>query len=184
MDDLLKLAEDAGMNKEQAETATGGVLDFLQKHVSEDQFKEIGKCLGPVEDMINKYKSEESGGSKLVGSLMGSLSGGGGGQKQQDRAAAGAAESGDNKASGAGDLAGLLASLGSMGISPADVTKFLPKVVAFLKKQNIDVADVLSMATGSTSGGGGEGGETSGQQASTGGGGNPLGKIMGMFGKK
>ena len=164
MDDLLKLAQDAGMTQEQGETASGGLMSFLKDSMGEGDFNKVQEQMPGVEGAVEKYSSGDSGGgggaAGLFGSAMSSFGVGG---------------SSSGGGSAAGGLPALLATLTSKGINPSMVQKFLPLVAPLIKsKCGIDVSKYL---------GGGESTGAASSGSSSGGASNLMGQAMGMFGK-
>mmetsp|Transcript_40028 Transcript_40028/g.96661 ORF Transcript_40028/g.96661 Transcript_40028/m.96661 type:complete len:194 (-) Transcript_40028:128-709(-) len=193
MDQLLQFAEQAGMSEEQGKTATGGIFGLLQNGLGEEQYGKL-KAEFPEADQLatsqqqtSSNKNEAGGGGMggLMGSAMGALSGGGG------------AGSG----SSATDITALLAKLAGNGITPQQIQQFLPLAAPYIQQMTgVDVSSMLGVSpsgSGSTGGGGGNSAmgmlsSLTGSGGSGGGGGggtsagdssNPLGSVMGMFGK-
>lgn len=199
MDQLLKLAQQAGMTEEQGKTAAGGIFGLLKSQLSEGQYAKLTSQF-PEADALATQQQQRDGGSGggggvggLLGAAMGALDGDG----------AGGTQGGGGSGSGGGgatDIVGLLAKLAGKGITPQQIQKFLPLVAPHIQKMTgIDVSSMLGTptagdgagGTAATSASGGGGGANSAMNmlnSLTGGGdgtasNNPLQSAMGMFGK-
>jgi hypothetical protein len=162
MDQLLKLAQESGMTESQGETASGGIFGLLKANLGEEEYGKIEQQFPEAEAMVQKQEKESSGGGGLMGAAMGAFGGGGGG-------------GGSSSGGGGGmDIAGLMSMAAGAGIGPAQMQKFLPMAAPVI--QQMTGVDVSSMLGGSSSSGGGS-------SANGGGSPNPMGQIMGMFGK-
>lgn len=165
MEDILKIAQDSGMSQEQGETATGGLMAFVKNKIPADQFAQLSEKIPGLDGAVEKYGSSDkaaSGGGAggMFGGAMSSLTGGGGG----------------GGGGGADSLPGLLTSLTSKGINPAQMQSFLPQVSTLCKEEfGVDISQYV----GGAAAGGGD------AAASSGGGGasDLMGSAMGMFGK-
>jgi hypothetical protein len=158
MDQLLKMAGDAGMTQEQGKAATGGIMSLAKKTLDSGDFSKIIAKVPEIEGLVDKHddnSSARAGGEETSG-------GDGGGFM-------GSAMS-IFSSSGAGGVADLLASLQKQGISPKEMNAFMPQLSSFIKSQcGVDINSVLGLSDGDASSAGG------------GGIGNAMG---GLFGKK
>lgn len=91
MEALLEVASKAGMEKEQAETATGGVMGLLKSNLEAPQFDSILKQFPGVDTLIKK--AQGGGAAAAISGVMGMFGG--------------------NKAAGATDIAGVISTLAS-----------------------------------------------------------------------
>lgn len=172
MEEILKLAGDAGMSKEQAEKATGGIMSLVKSSLESGDYSKILQSIPEIESLVAKHEEEttsRAGGNDLMGSAMsmmnsfgGSGSGGAGGQN----AAAG----------GASSITGLLALLQGQGIGLQQLNSFMPMLTNLLKgKSGVDVSSILGVASPQA------GQQPAAQQQS---GGFSAGNLLGgMFGK-
>jgi hypothetical protein len=172
MDQLLKMAADSGMTKEQGEAATGGIFSLVKKGLDSGDFSKIVKKIPEVEGLIKEHETSTKaagtgGAGDLVGSAMSAIGGG----------KSGAGGSADTAGGSAGGIASLLASLSSKGVSAKELNKFMPQVVSLVKTQaGVDISKILGVsATPST---GGTADPASAESK------NPMSRFMGMFGKK
>ena len=155
MDELLKLAGQSGMNPQQAQATTGGLLNFIQGHMDSNKFdQQVAQNLPGAEQVMQQQQqaTNTSGGAAaggmggLLGSAMSAFGSNSGGQ----------GSGGDGKTSGG--LAALLATLMGQGVDPKMVQAFLPVFAAYIKSQcGIDVSTMLGMpATTTTTTGAGQ----------------------------
>jgi hypothetical protein len=174
MDQLLKMAADSGMTKEQGEAATGGIFSLVKKGLNSGDFNKIVKVIPEVEGLIKEHdtstKAATGGAGDLVGSAMSAIGGG--------KSGAGAGGSADTAGGSAGGVASLLATLSSQGVSAKELNKFMPQVVSLVKTQaGVDISKILGVS-GATPSTGGTAAPASAESK------NPFSRFMGMFGKK
>jgi hypothetical protein len=172
MDQLLKMAADSGMTKEQGEAATGGIFSLVKKGLGSGDFNKIVKMIPEVEGLIKEHetstKAATGGAGDLVGSAMSAIGGG----------KSGAGGSADTVGGTAGGVASLLATLSSQGISAKELNKFMPQVVSLVKTQaGVDISKILGVS-GVTPSTEGTGAPASAESK------NPISRFMGMFGNK
>jgi hypothetical protein len=161
MDQLLKLATDSGMTKEQGETATGGIFSMVKKTLESGHFDSITEKFPEIKGLVGKYEDDtraagESSGSGggLASSIMSSLGGSGG-------------------------IAGLMAQLSSKGVDASQVSKFLPEITSFVQKNcGVDIGSVLGGASADSGTAPAAEGASGGMDV-----GGMVGKLGGMFGK-
>mmetsp|Transcript_23816 Transcript_23816/g.43238 ORF Transcript_23816/g.43238 Transcript_23816/m.43238 type:complete len:178 (-) Transcript_23816:200-733(-) len=177
MDEILKMAADSGMTKQQGEEATGGIFALVKKNISPEQYKQITSKIPQIDTLVNKEESGSTDRAGAGGSVMSSLtsmaSGGSGG--------AGSNGGGGNTAA----LTALIGICGKYGISAKQVNAFLPQLVSLVKKEcGVDIGSMLGLPSGSATSTGG----TAGGSQPAGGGGDAvsgmMSSAMGMFGKK
>jgi hypothetical protein len=171
MDQLLKMAADSGMTKEQGEAATGGIFSLVKKGLSSGDFSKITKMIPEVEGLIKEHETstkDAGGAGDVVGSAMSAMGGG----------KTGAGGSADTAGGSAGGIASLLASLSSKGVSAKELNKFMPQVVSMVKTQaGVDISKILGVSAATPSTGGTADPASSESK-------NPISRFMGMFGKK
>lgn len=179
MDEILKMAADNGMTKQQGEEATGGIFALVKKNISPEQYKLITSKIPQIDTLVNKEESASTDRAGAGGSLMSSLtsmaSGGSGGT--------GSSGDGGNTAA----LTALIGICGKYGISAKQVNAFLPQVVSLVKKEcGVDIGSMLGLPSGSATSTGTGG--TAGSSQPAGGSGDAvsgmMSSAMGMFGKK
>ena len=174
MDQIIKVASNIGLSKEQCEAATGGIMSLAKNTLGAENYKKITEKIPEVDELVKKHEdgsrdATSSGGGGLLGQAMGML---------------GKADSGGT-AGTAGGVAGLLAMLQKQGIDAKEVNKFMPQLASIVKQQcGVDISSALGLPA--SSGSTGEG--SSEQQSSV-----PsaddiktsVGNVMGgLFGKK
>jgi len=156
MDQLLQLANNAGMDAKQSEAATGGVLSFLKQNMGQD-FDKISSNVSGADAAAEKYNVDSAasnGSSSGLGGLMSMASKFGGGGK--------------TNGGGAGSLPELLAQLQGQGVGTKEVGSFMPKLADVLQKNcGVDVSSILGVSG-------------SGSASSTSDGNNPMGSLSGM----
>jgi hypothetical protein len=162
MDQLLKMAADSGMTKEQGEAATGGIFSLVKKQLASGDFNKIVKMIPEVEGLVKEHETStkaattEGGAGGMLGSAM--------------------AAAGDTAGGSAGGIASLLSSLSSKGVTAKEMNKFMPQVVSLVKNQSgVDIGKILGVS-GST--------PSTGEAAAPEGSSSPIGRFMGMFGGK
>jgi hypothetical protein len=166
MDQLLKMAADSGMTKEQGEAATGGIFSLVKKQLASGDFKKIVKMIPQVEGLVKEHET----------STKAANTGGAGGMLGSAMAAAGGTA--DTAGGSAGGIASLLTSLSSKGVTAKELNKFMPQVVSLVKTQSgVDIGKILGVS-GATPSTGDTAAPTSAESK------NPMGRFMGMFGKK
>mmetsp|Transcript_26327 Transcript_26327/g.47755 ORF Transcript_26327/g.47755 Transcript_26327/m.47755 type:complete len:153 (-) Transcript_26327:127-585(-) len=140
MDELLKLAGKAGMDKPQGEAATGGIMSLLQSKLAGGDFSKISEAIPVAEDLMKKQEGQKSdSGGGMLGGAMAMFGGG---------------KSGGGKAD---SLASLTTMMASQGIDAKKFATFVPMVSEFIKKKcGVDVTSILGGTTPAT------GGETGG----------------------
>lgn len=160
MDQILKMAADAGMTKDQGEAATGGIFSMIKKTLDSGDFSKITSKVPEIDDLVNKHEAGAAsggGGGGMFGSAMSKLGGAGG---------------------GAGGLPELFASLSKQGIGTQEVNKFMPQLASFTKEScGVDIGSILGVPA-TSAGGAGDAAGSMNEQASA-----ALGNAMGMFGK-
>ena len=181
------------MSETQGKTATGGIFGLLQNALSDEQYAKLKEEF-PEADQLASTSQQAGGGGDgdgsiggLVGAAMGALSGG--------RSSSGGDVSSNSSAT---DITSLLAKLAGNGITPRQIQQFLPLAAPYIQQMTgVDVSSILGLSPssgGSTGGGGGGGnaamnmlssltGGSSSGGSSTADNSNPLGSVMGMFGK-
>ena len=102
---LAQLAKAAGIDAEMAKKALATILAAIKAKVPNDAFAKLAESIPDAESLA----TEGSAGSGGLGALLGKLLGGG------------------------GDMAALVGKLGSLGISPDQVGKFLSSFLGILK---------------------------------------------------
>mmetsp|Transcript_12627 Transcript_12627/g.21030 ORF Transcript_12627/g.21030 Transcript_12627/m.21030 type:complete len:185 (-) Transcript_12627:80-634(-) len=154
MEDILKLATDCGMTKDQGEKTTGGIFSLLKNQLDAPQFKQMTDKIPGSEKLIDDFlKSQggaatgEAGTAKKGGSALTGLMGMFGEKKKPAEAAL---EGGDRTAaststgSGVTSVTDLLGVLNKQGVSTSDATSFLPKLTKMIQdKAGVDVGSVL-----------------------------------------
>jgi hypothetical protein len=166
MDQLLKMAADSGMTKEQGEAATGGIFSLVKKQLASGDYKKIVKMIPEVEGLVKEHET----------STKAATTGGAGGMIGSAMSAAGGTA--DTAGGSAGGVASLLASLSSQGVTPKELNKFMPQVVSLVKTQSgVDIGKILGVSDATPSAGGTA---APAKEGST----NPMSRFMGMFGKK
>jgi hypothetical protein len=171
MDQLLKMAADSGMTKEQGQAATGGIFSLVKKGLDSGDFNKILKMIPEVEGLVQEHEKSTkaaatTGGGGLVGSAMTAL-----GSNGADDGAAAAGGS-------AGGIASLLAMLSSQGVSAKELNKFMPQVVSHVQTQcGVDISKILGVSGATPSTGGTAAPAKAGSS-------NPIAAVMGMFGRK
>ena len=167
MDEILKMASNAGMTKEQGEEATGGIFALVKQNLSDEQYQQITSQIPQIDSLVNKEEesstsTERASGGGLMSNLASMTGGSGGGTTGSNTAA----------------LTALIGICGKYGISAKQVHMFLPQVVSLVKKQcGVDIGSMLGLpASGSAET---SGSTTGGSQASS-----MMGSAMGMFGSK
>jgi hypothetical protein len=161
MDQLLKLAEQAGMSKDQANKALAGVFGLLKNKLPAEQYKMVSDKFPEADGLV--AEQTKSGGSDGAGD---GDEGGLGGFMGAAMGALGAAEGSTNTAS-------LMAMLAKAGIGPETFGNFVSTAAPKIKElTGVDVASMLPGGSGASEGGG-DGEATS----------NPMGQMMSMFGK-
>ena len=175
MDELLKLAGQSGMNPQQAQATTGGLLNFIQGHMDSNKFdQQVAQNLPGAQQVMQQQQQATSGGGAAaatggMGGLLGSA------MSAFDSSSGSQGSGGDGKTSGG--LAALLATLMGQGVDPKMVQAFLPVFAAYIKSQcGIDVSTMLGMPATTTT--------TTGAGQATSGGGLPgnLGGLASKFG--
>ena len=164
MDQILKLASNAGLTQEQGEATTGGIMSLVKKTLGSNDYKKILEKIPEIGGLVTKHEeSTRDGGGEgdLMGSLMSSLGSSGG---------------------TAGGVAGLLATLQKQGINANEVNKFMPQLASFVQKTcGVDVSSMLGFSASSTTGGD----DTQQSQSTTDDIKASVGNVMGsLFGKK
>ncbi|MFM7148338.1 MAG: DUF2780 domain-containing protein [Gemmataceae bacterium] len=103
---LAQLAKAAGIDAEMAKKALATILAAIKAKIPTDSFAKLAESIPDAESLA----TEGSAGSGGLGALLGKLLGGGG-----------------------GDMAAVIGKLGSLGISPDQVGKFLSSFLGILK---------------------------------------------------
>jgi hypothetical protein len=164
MDQLLKMAADSGMTKEQGEAATGGIFSLVKKQLDSGDFNKIVKMIPEVEGLVKEHETSTKATTTDAGGAGGMLG----------SAMAAAGDKADTAGGSAGGIASLLASLSSKGVSAKEMNKFMPQVVTLVKTQSgVDIGKILGVS-GSTPSTGGTAAPAK----------NPKARFMGMFGKQ
>mmetsp|Transcript_7062 Transcript_7062/g.14782 ORF Transcript_7062/g.14782 Transcript_7062/m.14782 type:complete len:181 (+) Transcript_7062:97-639(+) len=154
MNDILKLAKESGLSKEQGEVTTGGVFSLLKNNLDESQFKKITDSIPGSQKLMDQFVKGGSssaspakkggGGGGALGGLMGMF----GKKKKEETPPEGGG--GDRAAPAPGDVSSvtdLMGMLGKQGVSAKDVTSFLPKLTDAVKtKSGVDVGSILGGA--------------------------------------
>eukprot|EP00978_Attheya_sp_CCMP212_P008872 scaffold20828_cov56-Attheya_sp.AAC.1 len=146
MDELLKLAGKAGMDKPQGEAATGGIMSLLQSKLAGGDFSKISEAIPGAEDLMKKQEGQQSGsGGGMLGGAMAMFKGG-------------------KSGTGTDSLATLTTMMTSQGIDAKKFATFVPMVSEFIKKKcGVDVTSILGGTTPAS------GGETAGMFGKIGG---------------
>ena len=176
------------MSETQGKMATGGIFGLLQNALSDEQYGKL-KAEFPEADQLATTSQQTDGDGDgsiggLMGAAMGALSGGG---------------SSGNSNSSTTDITSLVAKLAGHGITPQQIQQFLPLAAPYIQQMTgVDIGSMLGLSpsSGGSTGGGGGGvgnsamdmlssltGSSSAVGSSTGDNSNPLGSVMGMFGK-
>lgn len=182
------------MTPEQGKTATGGVFGFLKQHLSEENYSKVSQQFPEADSLLateqqqQQQKDGGSGGSGSAGGLMGAAMG----------ALSSSSQGGGSNGDAGMDLAKLMTMLGSKGISPTQLQSFLPMAAPYIQKMTgVNVTSLMGAGSAAGGGSGGSGGDplsgmlnslTGGggggsSSGGSGGGENPMGQMMGMFGK-
>mmetsp|Transcript_7063 Transcript_7063/g.14784 ORF Transcript_7063/g.14784 Transcript_7063/m.14784 type:complete len:178 (+) Transcript_7063:97-630(+) len=151
MNDILKLAKESGLSKEQGEVTTGGVFSLLKNNLDESQFKKITDSIPGSQKLMDQFvkgsaspAKKGGGGGGALGGLMGMF----GKKKKEETPPEGGG--GDRAAPAPGDVSSvtdLMGMLGKQGVSAKDVTSFLPKLTDAVKtKSGVDVGSILGGA--------------------------------------
>ena len=165
MDKLLKMAADSGMSKEQGEAATGCIFSLVKKQLASGDYNKIVKMIPEVDGLVKEHET----------STKAATTGGAGDKLGSALAAAGGRA--DTAGGSAGGIASLLASLSSKGVTAKELNKFMPQVVSLVKSQcGVDIGKILGVS--------GNPPLTGEKEAPAGSSKNPIGRFMGMFGKK
>jgi hypothetical protein len=193
MEQLMKLAQQAGMTEEQGKTAIGGIFGLLKDHLSESNYSKLSKQFPEADALAKQDKAGvtdagTTSGGGLLGAAMGAVGG------LQGAGAGGSSGNGSTT-----DIINLLAKLAGKGVTPQQIEKFLPVVAPYIQKMTgVDVSKLLGTPTApsgaaTTTGEGGGGAKNDAMNminSLTGGGSgasdankNLLGSAMGMFGK-
>jgi hypothetical protein len=176
MDQLLKMAADSGMTKEQGQAATGGIFSLVKGALDSGDFNKIVKMIPEVEGLVQEHETstkaaaatDGGGAGGLLGSAMSALGSSGGAAGGSAPAAGGSA----------GGIASLLAMLSSHGVTAKQLNAYMPQVVSLVKTQcDVDISKVLGVSGAAPSA------EETAAPASAGSS-NPLARLMGVFGKK
>jgi uncharacterized membrane protein YgcG len=148
MDQLLQLAQQAGMTDSQGKTAMGGIFQLLQSNVSSQDFAQIetavpGAASAAAAANTTTTNSKNDPTSQLMNSAMGMFGGSGGG-------------GGGGSSSGGGttpvnSLPQLLQFATQSGIDVKQIMALLPMVIQFLQSHaNVDVSSILGGTGGSS----------------------------------
>jgi hypothetical protein len=168
MDQLLKIAADSGMTKEQGQAATGGIFSLVKEALDSGDFNKIVKMIPEVEGLVQKHEistkaadaTDGGGAGGLLGSAMSALG-----------------SSGAGSSAGAG-ITSLLAMLSSHGVTVKELNAFMPQVVSLVKTQcGVDISKILVVSGATPSAEGAVAPASAGSS-------NPLASRMSMFGKK
>lgn len=172
MDQLLKMAADSGMTKEQGEAATGGIFSLVKKELASGDFSKIAKKIPEIEGLIKKHEASTKDAAGSAGAAVGSAVSALGGKSS----GAGAGGSADTAGGSASAIASLLAMLSSQGITAKELNSFMPKVVSMVKSQaGVDISKILGVSGETPSTGGAAAPASLGSK-------NPIAKLMDMFG--
>lgn len=130
MDQLMKLAKQAGMTEEQGKAATGGIFGLLKQQLSDENYSKISSQFPGADAAATEQdkdgKTDTSTGGGLFGAAMGALGGSG------------------SAGGSAGGIAGLIAMLASKGVTPKQLQEFLPLAAPHIKKMTgVDVSSML-----------------------------------------
>ncbi|CAJ1946314.1 unnamed protein product [Cylindrotheca closterium] len=130
MDQLMKLAGDAGLSEEQGKTATGGIMSMVKQNLDSGSYQKIVQQVPEVEGLVKDSDKEATGGGGgLMGQAMGMMGGSLGGAGQ------------------AGSIASLLTLMQSKGIGAEQMNAFMPQLAAFIKsKCGVDIGSQLGVS--------------------------------------
>jgi hypothetical protein len=130
MDQLMKLAGDAGLSEEQGKTATGGIMSMVKQNLDSGNYNKIVEQVPEVEGLVEESDKEASGGGGgLMGQAMGMMGGSLGASGQ------------------AGSIASLLGLMQSKGIGAGQMNSFMPQLAAFVKEKcGVDIGSQLGVS--------------------------------------
>jgi Protein of unknown function VcgC/VcgE (DUF2780) len=114
-DTVNALSSDTGLPVDLVQKGLGAILDFLKQHLNAETFERIQHAIPNSGEFLQSFEaaieSAKSGGLlSALGGLASKFLGG-----------------------GAGDVAKLLESFGSIGLKPEQIEAFLPRAIAFVK---------------------------------------------------
>lgn len=175
MDQILKLAGEAGLSEDQGKAATGGIMAMVKKALDSGDYKKILEQVPEVEGLVEQQErastSESGGAAGMLGQAMSMFGNTGGGS--------GAAGS----SGGAASIASLLAMMQKQGVGAREMNSFMPMLASFVKSQcGVDIGSMLGTGGATT-------GASTTPSATGGSGANDLqaslgGMMGGMFGAK
>jgi hypothetical protein len=174
MDQLLKMAADSGMTKEQGQAATGGIFSLVKEALDAGDFNKIVKTIPELEGLVQEHETSTKAAAATDGGGAGGLLG----SAMSALGSSGASGSAPAAGGSAGGIASLLAMLSSHGVSAKELNTFMPQVVSLVKTQcGVDISKILGVSGATSSAEGTAAPATAGSS-------NPLASLMGMFGKK
>jgi hypothetical protein len=141
MDQLLKMAADAGMTKEQGKAASGGIFSLVKKTLDSGDYNKILQKIPEIKGVVVSNHEESTKNAAASGQ------GGDGGLAASTMSALGSSGAGGS----AGGVAALFTALSSKGVNAKELSAFIPQLTSFVQWQcGADIGKILRVSAAAT----------------------------------